>query len=147
VIILAGGLKSKDVEMGWTDCRIESEVLGTEFRGWLRLGRRGQLGPPLGGGIADDEAFLVVVVVAGAEEEAVAGAPEKDLGAIHRPQESQRRVDGIDGRGRDAGQVVAVAAGIGGVEEAGEGLGQLLAVRRQGDEVAPELADALEAVD
>jgi len=145
---LDSGLEIEDAEMGWANCRIESQVLGTVICGWLRLRRWGQLGPPLGGGIADDQTFLVVVVVAGAEEEAVAGVHQADLGVIHRPQESEGSVDGIDDRGcRDGGQVVAVAAGVGGVEEAGKGLGQLFAVGRAGDEVAPALADALEAVD
>ena len=45
--------------------------------------------------------------------------------------------------------MVAIAAGTGnvGVEDAGEGLGQLLAVGGVGDEVAPGRGDALEAVD
>jgi hypothetical protein len=59
--LVVGLLKIKDMEMGWAECGIESQAFDMVICVWLRLGRRGQLGPPPGGGIADDEPFLFVV--------------------------------------------------------------------------------------
>jgi hypothetical protein len=137
--------------MGLVDCRIESQmwVTGTSGCPWLR--KRGQLGPPLCGGIADDEteAFFFGVVVAGAEEEAIAGVHQINTRVLHRSQEREQRVDEFDDRGGETRKVVAKTAIVaaGGIEEARKGLWQQFAVGGLGDEIAPKLRDALAKVD
>jgi hypothetical protein len=60
---------------------------------------RGQLDPPLGGGIAHDitECILIsgrsLLFVAGAEEEAIAGVHMGDILVLVRLQEREGRVD------------------------------------------------------
>lgn len=109
---------------------------------------RGQLHPPPCGGIAHYETEIIPTLVAAAvEKEAIAGVHLDDALVFVWVQVREGRVE--RGRGAvDAGEVVVDPIGDDGhVEEAGEGLGELLAVGGVGDEVAPWHGDALEAVE
>jgi hypothetical protein len=153
-----GLIKLKNVEMG-RDCWIKSQT-SRYAAGW-HLGLRGQVDPALGGRIAHDVMEFKHIVgrerrrgwchEAEAEEEAIAGVQLVD---VQVPVVWQKREGRVDRRGcadGDVGEVEVVElgakAGAGIVEEADEGVLQLLAVGGVRDEVAPGRGDALEAVD
>jgi hypothetical protein len=140
--------KLENMEMG-RDRRIESQTDDANAIRFLRLRVRGQLDPSLGDGIADN-VIEFILLVAAAEYEAIAGVQLVDVAVL-----GQEREGGDDGQmwagsgdigelASDPGEAVAVVAPV---EEAREGLGQLLAMVRVGDEVAPGLGDAPEAMD